>query len=185
MRVGLPVAAASVFLGLAAPASAAVITQRFEFTATDFAAYSGPLPAPTDPVTGVIFITYDPEATQAPTGVGIAFTSLNIAHATVKFTYTYLPAVDDGVLDIGSSPNAGGGFSIAAPGDYGISIFNLRTTPRLGYVQYMTGEGNYYSLTGELAAATVPEPVTWALMLSGFGLAGAGLRWRRVGIATA
>jgi len=33
------------------------------------------------------------------------------------------------------------------------------------------------------AAGGVPEPATWALMLSGFGLAGAALRRRRVAVA--
>jgi len=36
-----------------------------------------------------------------------------------------------------------------------------------------------YTLTITEAAAAVPEPATWGLMLAGFGVVGAGLRSRR------
>ena len=36
-----------------------------------------------------------------------------------------------------------------------------------------------------ITVAGVPEPATWALMIGGFGLAGAGLRRRRAAVATA
>ncbi len=36
-----------------------------------------------------------------------------------------------------------------------------------------------------ISVAAVPEPATWALMISGFGLAGASLRRRRAAGATA
>ena len=35
------------------------------------------------------------------------------------------------------------------------------------------------------APGAVPEPTTWALMISGFGLAGAALRRRRTAVVTA
>ncbi len=176
MKVWVSSVAAAALALAALPASAAVITQQFTFTATDFGAYAGPTPAPIDPVIGVVLITYDPDVAQAPTSVGVDIVSLNLSHTAVNFTYTL---AGDGVLDIGSHVNAGGGFMVSQPGDYGVSIFNVRTTPRLGYVQYMTEGGNYYSLNGELSVAEVPEPATWTLMLAGFGLAGAKLRSRR------
>lgn len=36
-----------------------------------------------------------------------------------------------------------------------------------------------------IPAAPVPEPATWAMMISGFGLIGAGMRRKRTGLATA
>lgn len=38
---------------------------------------------------------------------------------------------------------------------------------------------------GDIAAAPVPEPMTWALMVAGFGALGAGLRRRRAAVAVA
>lgn len=49
------------------------------------------------------------------------------------------------------------------------------------------GEGTHFAidnLTLTTAAVPVPEPATWALMILGFGLAGAGLRARRGCLAT-
>jgi hypothetical protein len=47
------------------------------------------------------------------------------------------------------------------------------TTDRLRFTA--TGGDAYYAIS-ELQAFAVPEPATWALMLAGFGLAGAALR---------
>lgn len=43
----------------------------------------------------------------------------------------------------------------------------------------------YYTLDNISVSGAVPEPMTWALMISGFGLAGASLRRRRAVAATA
>jgi len=47
------------------------------------------------------------------------------------------------------------------------------------------GEGTHFAIDSltVTAAAPVPEPATWALMILGFGLAGAALRTRRGGLA--
>ena len=46
--------------------------------------------------------------------------------------------------------------------------------------QDFLGSGNrHLSGTVTLATAAIPEPATWLMMISGFGLAGAGLRRRR------
>jgi len=163
-------------LACCSAASAATVVQKFTFTAKDFQAYSGPLPAPVDPVTGTFIVTYDPDVDQGPTTIGLQVIGLNIPNPGSGFVYD---DVGDGVLDIGTKPNAGGGFSIFEIGDYGLAIFNVRTAPRLGYFQYLTAGGNYYTLDGSLTVTSVPEPQTWALMLAGFGLSGAGLRWSR------
>jgi hypothetical protein len=44
-----------------------------------------------------------------------------------------------------------------------------------------TGGDNYYGVS-EIQAFSVPEPATWTLMISGFGLAGAALRRRQRGL---
>ncbi len=45
-----------------------------------------------------------------------------------------------------------------------------------------TGKFSFAGLWTDIATG-VPEPTTWALMLSGFGLAGVALRRRRVALA--
>jgi polyisoprenoid-binding protein YceI len=158
-------------------ASAATVVQKFTFTAMNFNAYFGPLPAPVDPVTGSFVITYDPDVDQGPTTVGVQVVSLNIPNPGTGFVYKI---VGDGVLDIGTKPNAVGGFSIQQIGDYGLSIFNVRTNPRMGYFQYFADNGgNYYAFDGELTLTGVPEPQSWALLLAGFGLSGGGIRLAR------
>jgi hypothetical protein len=44
---------------------------------------------------------------------------------------------------------------------------------------------NTQFITADVTLATVPEPVSWALMISGFGMAGTMLRRRRAATATA
>ena len=54
------------------------------------------------------------------------------------------------------------------------------------YSCYVPSGGNTrYIASGSASAGAVPEPETWALMISGFGLAGAALRGRRRALARA
>jgi len=82
----------------------------------------------------------------------------------------------------------GGGFFFFAPGAF--STIGLHTTdgwpindpddPTCCYGNAGSGQ-----LTVAYATSVVPEPATWALMISGFGLAGAALRRRRFTMAVA
>ena len=78
MKFGILCVATALALS-AGSASAAMITQEISFAAYDFAAYSGPLPAPTDPFTGVFPVTYNPDMEQGPTNAGLQVVSLNFA----------------------------------------------------------------------------------------------------------
>jgi len=59
----------------------------------------------------------------------------------------------------------------------------------LGTQFQQNGQGDFIPVGGDMAffltGAAVPEPASWALMLGGFGLAGAGLRARRQRLAVA
>jgi hypothetical protein len=77
----------------------------------------------------------------------------------------------------------GGGFSALAAnrgggGGSGGGAFTLQNIP-----DTQGGPtGGAPSLDERLLAAAVPEPASWALMIGGFGLAGAGLRRRRTAL---
>lgn len=174
MKFGVLLVATAVALA-AGSASAATVTREISFTAYAFEAFSGPLPAPTDPLTGVIRVTYDADADQDPTDVGLDVVSLNFAGVPAQFSvYSSLGTS----LYFGSGLTTGGGFAVGAPGSFGVIIDDLGGTPVLGYAQYVTDAGNYYTFKGDVTVAGVPEPATWALLIAGFGLAGAGLRRR-------
>ena len=59
----------------------------------------------------------------------------------------------------------------------------------LGSQFQQNGQGDFIPVGGDMAffltGAATPEPASWALMLGGFGLAGAGLRARRQRLAVA
>ena len=174
MKFGVLFAAAAVALA-AGSASAATVIREISFTAYAFEAYAGALPAPTDPLTGVIRVTYDTDADQDPTEAGLDVISLNFTGLPAQFSvYTSLGTS----LYFGSGLMGGGGFNVGAPGSFGVIIDDLGGTPHLSYAQYVTEGGNYYTFKGDVMVASVPEPTTWTMLISGFALAGARLRRR-------
>ncbi|WP_293347597.1 PEPxxWA-CTERM sorting domain-containing protein [Phenylobacterium sp.] len=74
---------------------------------------------------------------------------------------------------------ANGGAWLSGTGDDQVYQVNLNTA---GYKEFWFGNNNDaadgYRLDS-LTVTAVPEPTTWALMIGGFGLAGAALRRRR------
>ena len=60
--------------------------------------------------------------------------------------------------------------------------FNRTGLVSLTFQAVTTNEVQTDNFVLNAAAAAVPEPATWALMLGGFGLAGAGLRRRRAAL---
>ena len=85
--------------------------------------------------------------------------------------------------------------NVALPGSNPVSPAGFLSAANLGglsarYVQYSvlaTQGGNpglsNISFEGQLAGGTVPEPASWALLLTGFGLVGFAARRRRQAIA--
>jgi hypothetical protein len=68
--------------------------------------------------------------------------------------------------------------SFVATSDHTDVIFNNGTAPR------SDGSGDNYAGLDNVRLTAVPEPAAWAMMIAGFGLAGATLRRRR-GLAAA
>jgi hypothetical protein len=97
-------------------------------------------------------------------------------------------------FDFASTFNAAAGatyhLGIHAAGDYnGDSLYWTTTAlnaTATGFESYQGTQDNWYDNGQEHAfylTSAVPEPASWALMISGFGLAGASLRRRRLSIA--
>ena len=64
----------------------------------------------------------------------------------------------------------------------GWTLFEARSINDSGEIS-VWGRNRFSGASGAVLLTPVPEPATWALMLSGFGLAGAALRRRRTMVA--
>lgn len=116
-------------------------------------------------------------------GAAFRFTSLDVFAADsnglgVPITFRVTPVVGAPLFFFASTPEFGNGASIPA----------TRTTivfptgfPDLSSVSWSNGAEfhQFDNLVVETVAAGVPEPANWAMLLVGFGLAGAAVRRRR------
>lgn len=153
LAVGAP-AAASTFLIESTPAADGSVSWAFGNT--------GGIPA------GLFEDTFDvvlPSAGLSDGSVTATFTSkstelkfTNVAFAGFSFTLFDEPGSHDGAL----GPTSIGG---------GHHLLDVK-----GISPGIAGD---YAGTLSFSPATVPEPASWALMIAGFGLAGAVLRSRR------
>lgn len=107
--------------------------------------------------------------------IGFAANS-SIQSISMNFNGTNIPLTLTG--------NAGGGVTVtAASGAFPISLGG----PQKLTITGTAGPDAVYSSTAtfERVTAPVPEPASWALMIAGFGGAGAMLRRRKTGFAHA
>ena len=185
----ISVAAIAMAGGLvAAPAQAAVITQDFDFTSYDFYSLYDASTPPVDPMIGSVTITFDDAVNATDKTTGIVLNSLNIAlDGPIGFTYL---AGTHGMV-IGGASGVGGVSQVnIGTNDFWIQIRAANTTPEFTVAAYsQTGYPNTGFLTplsqttDPSSVSAAPEPGAWALMLLGFGGAGALLRRRRAALA--
>lgn len=88
--------------------------------------------------------------------------------------YTYNPADGNLLLDINGSGLTGGGIYLDADNGSAGGVFSRAMTPGC-----CTGTSDWGLVTGFTIGGGVPEPATWAAMLLGLGMVGAGLRTAR------
>lgn len=167
----------------AAPASAAIVDLHFDLTATDFysTGFLGET-APVDPVVGNFRIVFDNGAAIFNSQAGLTVTGFNLPAAAF---YSYQDDTD--ALTIATTLFTGGYGLDSSQHNFALQVFNASTAPQAVIFQYTYAMRDVFEArTLELRPVTgggvVPEPATWALMIGGFGLAGAALR-RRAALA--
>lgn len=107
-------------------------------------------------------------------------------------TPTSFPASEGDFLSFGhvnvDGSGGGGGFYFFQPGAFGaVGFYSNANWPinNFQHPQCCAGNAGPATLKVELVGSAVPEPATWAMMITGFGLAGAGLRRRRASMILA
>lgn len=72
----------------------------------------------------------------------------------------------------------------------GVAVLSGASFPIVGAPRVLLGDGTGFANARgayrqfEFRTGVVPEPATWAMMIAGFGLVGAALRWRNTTTAT-
>lgn len=138
-------------------------------------------------------VTYDEATGNASAGTlplqSASFTLNGVTISLLQFSPTTGAAMfagDDGSFGHGSAPDTFGFAFIFRSPDAPSNIDTPFTTMSFtnfdayiedgasGYVLGLAGT----RVTNEVLTAAIPEPATWALLITGFGLAGAALRHR-------
>lgn len=160
-------------INIASPASAVLVTKTYDFTATNFQCFFCSVSPPFSDVSGSFTLSFDDSET-AVNQPGVIVNSLTIPYVG-PVVYTYL-LEEGGLLQIGGQ---GDTYSFTGK-DF---LFNYRNNPNLvpvsGFVYTYQNENGLVrgsaSVTQPLGAA-VPEPTTWALLLTGFVTVGYAMR---------
>ena len=206
MKVWGMAAVAALSLGACA-ASAATVTDSFSFSANGFSSAFGQS-VPVDPVIGSVTITFDPTQTYYNEATGITLNNLNITLDSTALVFNYSPTAQSfadgsallaGEVIIGADGDAAlVQTSPTTANDFYVHIYDALTAPlmqQLGYTQTGLGaQAYFFTPTSEPITVTpvtgggggnggVPEPATWALMLTGFSALGMALRRRRGALA--
>lgn len=104
-------------------------------------------------------------ATQVPTFPGFP-SGVTSGSYQQSFSLTALSTYNPAFVTANGGTAQGARNALLAALDSGQAYFNVHTT---------------FAPPGEIRGqfALIPEPASWALMIAGFGIAGAAIRWRR------
>lgn len=146
-------------MGMAGSAHAVLITETYEFTASDFSILAGPGPVPVDPVEGSFTVTYDPLVSISDS-TNIVVNSLNVNYAsTMVFTYISI----DAFFIIGANGSAAGyGGSVE---DFQLIITSVSNDPtfsQLSYSQAPNFPNQYRTFTGTVTRVPNPPPCSYS-----------------------
>jgi len=159
---------------LASASNAQLIKRTFNFTAYNFVDPFGTTTPPVDPVIGSITVKWDRSKVVTDDLIGVTLNSINIPVDSPLSFNTLTPDY----LAIGGSlfGTFGEGYN-----DFLLYFNDASTNPYGGFNYTQTGFSGWLTNTVTITATTlpVPEPASWALMLTGFGAIGGALRGRR------
>lgn len=189
LRTGLAIA---LLAPMASAANAVVISNTYTFTASrfaDFSPHTGQTP-PFDPVSGSFTLTLDTAlGDQSDQTVGLVMHYLTMpvkdgfpADDNPLFAWNYRSLFDS--VSVGGAYGGVAGLTKGAypNNDFYLSINNMSASPTFAVFQYVSEAENAFFQAGELSmtiTSAAPEPGAWALMLTGFGMAGSIFRRRR------
>jgi hypothetical protein len=165
----------SLFATVAAPASAALITKHFQFTA-NFTPESG---SPIETISGEVKLTFDNAATTFASTTNFSLTGLNIPVSNAP-NFSYNASTNNLIIGTLSSPYSAG--VRRTHNDFGF-FYNVATDSILS-LSFTNSTGASF-LSRDVTVQAVPEPASWAMMIGGFALAGAAMRRRRATISFA
>jgi len=179
---GLAAAAVVGLTGVAA--EAATISRTYAFTMTDFTGINSP--APVDTVSGSFTVTFDPSVAVYDQTEGLTVHSLSLpVGGTFAFSFTPFGMLSFGAILHPVFDEVAG--MTWGTNDFYVGFFQpLNDTPiapTMGYTRAGI-QDSWGTQTGTVYGhAAVPEPATWALMILGFGAAGAALRRSTLAVA--
>jgi hypothetical protein len=188
---------ASIALGAGA-GHAGVVTKTYDVTFNNFLDPYAGVTAPIAPVTASFTLTFDPTLSYSNDTTDITVNSLNVTSGSAIGFSTFTAPNDNLYLSIGGI-NDGAGDVIGGTNDFVLQLrfpdANHLDTPSLPlcsdpffscgglpttYASGYTTIANPQSVfLAKVASVAVPEPATWAIMLTGLAGLGATLRMRR------
>nr|WP_245824451.1 PEPxxWA-CTERM sorting domain-containing protein [Sphingomonas azotifigens] len=170
----------------AVPANAALVNLNYKLSYSSGFQYQSNTPV----LSGLVAdfdVAFDDSADIAPTSSGLTIHMLNLGW-TKPVTFAYNAYLKKIMLS--TNPGATWGHN-DNPAVNGFGVFLRTDQPETTvYAAYSNGSGMSYEgtlgvLRTELQTSAVPEPITWAMMLVGFGTVGAAVRYRRRKVAIA
>jgi hypothetical protein len=161
------------------------MTRIFDVSASDFTLTAGPgSDAPIDPAVIDFTLTFDRSVTVGPTTAGLKVDSFNLPFA-VAFAYSGSAET----LVVAAQPSlqpSGVGCALSGSGSFCLFMSDPGgPAPNTTQFQQTTADGSLWSAqirsTHFGVGASVPEPASWTLFLTGFAALGVRLCARRRG----
>jgi hypothetical protein len=182
MKHSLLLASAALALASASASNAAIISETFDLTGTDFTVYfgDGSVPPAVDPVYLNFSATFDNSASFDAQVAGFTVNSFNLPYA-LTMSYNVF-------FDILTIATVGSASSCSHPAfSFCAFISNVSTAPNLIFLEQSPSAGGWIAQTRVLTvgAPAVPEPASWAMMIGGMAVVGAAMRRRQTQVSFA